>query len=68
MFAFYKTKSGGLIKAFDHGTDWQVVSGRVERWYSTWSFAKRASLDAALERFADEHFDEPFNADGLVIA
>lgn len=68
MFAFYKTKSGHIIKAFSHNGDWQLNAGSVERWFSKWSFSPRASLEAALERFLNDHYDEPFVSTNLCLS
>jgi hypothetical protein len=50
MIAFYSdgTKQ---VKAYDHGSDWQLIDGKNERWFSTWSNDKRASLHSAFSRF-----------------
>ena len=50
MIAFYsdgKTQA----KAYDHGSDWQIVSDKGERWFSVWSQDKRASLHRAFVAF-----------------
>ena len=39
------------MKAYFHGTDWQLVSDKKERWFSTWQHDKRASLHRAFTSF-----------------
>jgi len=50
MIAFYSdgTKQ---VKAYDQGSDWQLIDGKTERWFSTWSDNRRASLHSAFVRF-----------------
>lgn len=67
MYAFYKTNLDGTIRIYDKTEDWHVQSGKIERWFSQWSFDRYASLEAALERFLDDHFDETFSKEQLVI-
>ncbi|TNC80829.1 MAG: hypothetical protein C9356_11945 [Oleiphilus sp.] len=68
MFAFYKSESA-FAKVFDRTEDWQITdgTGQCERWFSVWRFDKKASLEAALESYLDEHFDAKFNPENLVI-
>lgn len=66
MFAFLKTENGYLLKAYEHGDDWQimVIDPRgvkvCERWCTIWRDenhypgAKRASLEHAFSRGCDE--------------
>lgn len=51
MIAFY-TDGKDAIKAYDHGTDWQLISEKMgERWFSKWQHDKRASLHNAFNKF-----------------
>ena len=49
MKAFYRDNDL-LVKAYDHGSDWQLVDNQGnERWFSIWSFDKKASLLRAFD-------------------
>lgn len=79
MYAFMKTANNYLIKAYDHGDDWQVVlvdpnrTTVCERWVSLWKDenhypgARRASLEKAFSRGCDQAGAE-FNADAIHVA
>jgi len=69
MFAFYNS-SLGMIKIYNHGTDWQLVfKDGGERWFSIWerwfSIWKHSIMDS-LER-AIYSVDDSFVPDLLVI-
>jgi hypothetical protein len=50
MIAFY-SDGKTLVKAYFHGDDWQLIGEKGERWFSTWSHDKRASLHRAFVSF-----------------
>lgn len=50
MIAFY-SNGKTQVKAYFHGTDWQLVSDSKEQWFSTWQHDKRASLHRAFVAF-----------------
>jgi hypothetical protein len=50
MIAFY-TDGKTLVKAYYHDSDWQLVSDKQERWFSTWTNDKKASLLRAFTSF-----------------
>ena len=52
LTAFAKTPAG-LVRIYDHGTDWQIVGHGFERWVSTWSHDRAASLQRAAELIPD---------------
>jgi len=56
MIAFY-TDGKTLVKAYSHNTDWQLLSDKKERWFSTWSHDKRASLHRAFVSFLGHDID-----------
>ncbi len=56
MIAFY-TDGKILVKAYSHNTDWQLFSDKKERWFSTWSHDKRASLHRAFVSFLGHDID-----------
>lgn len=43
----FANSPAGLFKIYDHGSDWQVVGNGFERWVSTWSQDRDASLKRA---------------------
>ena len=63
MIAFYSDGSQ-QVKAYDHGSDWQLVSDKKEQWFSTWSQDKRASLHRAFVGFLG-HDVNPSQIHGL---
>ena len=48
MNAFIRTEQG-LFKVYRHGTDWQIVGPRFERWFSVWSRDVTGSLMRAID-------------------
>lgn len=78
MYAFMKTESGYLLKAYERGDDWQVIItdkyGRhiCERWVTIWHDEfhgrgyKRKSLEHAFFRGC-EQVSVPFSVDAICI-
>lgn len=64
MIAFYSDGTT-QAKAYDHGTDWQIISDKKEQWFSTWSDNKRASLHNAFVSFLGRDID-PRTIHGLM--
>lgn len=48
MNAFIKTEAG-LFKAYRHGSDWQIIGPRFERWFSVWTADPLGSLMRAID-------------------
>jgi hypothetical protein len=57
MIAFY-TNGKILVKAYQHGSDWQLLCDKQERWFSVWTNDKRASLVSAFSSFVGHEVNQ----------
>lgn len=48
MNAFIKTEHG-TFKIYRHGSDWEMLGPKFERWFSVWGDDVRGSLQRALD-------------------